>query len=338
MFARLMQTLRRSASEQARAGIAPKIFISYRRDDSSATAGRMADRLAARFGEGSIFIDVDAIPPGTDFAQHLADEIRQCDVMFAVIGSRWLGTDAKGKRRIDKEADFIRIELEAAFSIGKPVIPILLDETPLPRADELPPTLRELAFRNAVRVRGGMEFHRDMDRLIDAVQALLAKSGSESESATRAAIPDIDVTHLEVKRVFVSHATADRDWVEREIISFLNGKNVETWYSKNSISSSSQWEREILRGMESCDWFTLVVSPASSESEWVKDELNWAFHHRPTRIIPLIMQHCNLWDFHIRLPRLQYVDFTGNKLSAQQMLLKSFSDIRPMPAGRPAVA
>ena len=42
----------------------PKIFISYRRDDSAAQAGRLYDRLEGHFGQGQVFMDVDAIKPG----------------------------------------------------------------------------------------------------------------------------------------------------------------------------------------------------------------------------------------------------------------------------------
>ena len=37
----------------------PKIFISYRRDDSAGHAGRLYDRLEGHFGQGQVFMDVD---------------------------------------------------------------------------------------------------------------------------------------------------------------------------------------------------------------------------------------------------------------------------------------
>ena len=52
-------------SSQARVG--KMIFINYRRDDSTAMAGRLHDRLAQRFGRKTLFMDVDNIPPGVDF-------------------------------------------------------------------------------------------------------------------------------------------------------------------------------------------------------------------------------------------------------------------------------
>jgi hypothetical protein len=120
----------------------------------------------------------------------------------------------------------------------------------------------------------------------------------------------------------VSHSTQDRKWVEREIVRLLEDNGIKAWYSKLSIKTASQWEREILRGMESCDWFVLVVSPRAATSEWIKDELNWALYHRPTRIIPVIMETVNLWEFHIRLPRIQHIDFIEDSKYSRRELLR----------------
>jgi hypothetical protein len=48
-----------------------KIFISYRRGDAPATAGRIHDRLAALVGEQSVYMDIDALKPGERFDRKL---------------------------------------------------------------------------------------------------------------------------------------------------------------------------------------------------------------------------------------------------------------------------
>ena len=45
-----------------------RIFISYRRDDSQWVAGRLADSLAAYFGDDRVFRDIDGIVAGERFA------------------------------------------------------------------------------------------------------------------------------------------------------------------------------------------------------------------------------------------------------------------------------
>ena len=68
----------------------PRIFISYRRSDSAAASGRIYDRLCQTFGEGSIFKDVDDIPPGANYRAILENEVALCDVLLVIIGQRWL--------------------------------------------------------------------------------------------------------------------------------------------------------------------------------------------------------------------------------------------------------
>ena len=66
-----------------------RVFISYRRADTSASAGRLADHVNARFGKGTAFMDVDSIAPGSDFAEAIDVAVGSCDALLAVIGSGW---------------------------------------------------------------------------------------------------------------------------------------------------------------------------------------------------------------------------------------------------------
>ncbi len=56
----------------------PKIFISYRRNDSAPSAGRIYDRLEGRFGQGQVFMDVDTIRPGLDFVEVVQQAVGSC--------------------------------------------------------------------------------------------------------------------------------------------------------------------------------------------------------------------------------------------------------------------
>ncbi len=79
-----------------------KIFISYRRDDSAAHAGRLYDRLEGHFGQGQVFMDVNAIEPGLDFVQVVQQAVNACDGLVAVIGREWLhAPGAAGARRLE---------------------------------------------------------------------------------------------------------------------------------------------------------------------------------------------------------------------------------------------
>jgi formylglycine-generating enzyme required for sulfatase activity len=153
-------------------GTAPmiRVFISYRRDDSLLQTGRLYDRLVSHFGREQVFRDVDAIPLGLDFREVLTEQVARCDVFLAVIGDAWLSIQGeRGTRRLDDPADFVRIEIEAALSRDIPVIPVLVGHSSVPRAAELPASLRALSFRHALPVRPDPDFHKDMDRLIRGI-------------------------------------------------------------------------------------------------------------------------------------------------------------------------
>jgi hypothetical protein len=90
-------------------------------------AGRLSDRLTAAFGSQNIFMDVEAIAPGLDFAASIVQEIRYADVFLVLIGPEWSTLeDADGRRLIDSPSDFIRLEVGTALASGKPVIPVLI--------------------------------------------------------------------------------------------------------------------------------------------------------------------------------------------------------------------
>ncbi len=147
-----------------------RIFVSYRRSDSADVSGRIYDRLIARFGKNLVFKDVDSIPLGIDFKEYLDRKVSECDVLLAIIGDHWIDArDANGKRRLDDPADFVRIEIESALERGIPVIPLLVHGAQMPAEENLPFSLRKLVYRNGIPIRPDPDFHRDMDRLISAL-------------------------------------------------------------------------------------------------------------------------------------------------------------------------
>ena len=130
-----------------------RIFVSYRREDTRHMAGRLFDRLAERFGDVNVFMDVDSIEPGVDFAEAIERAVGQSDVLLTLIGAAWLcETDEHGRRRLDDPDDLVVLEVKSALNRGIRVIPVLVDGAAPPRRDDLPECLAPLARRNAVRL------------------------------------------------------------------------------------------------------------------------------------------------------------------------------------------
>jgi hypothetical protein len=148
----------------------PRIFISYRRDDSNQITGRVYDRLVYEFGKEDIFRDLDNIGLGINFRDHISSEISDCAVVLVIIGNKWVSiTDDIDNKRLNDPNDLVRIEVEIALNYQPPklIVPVLVNNAKMPKSIDLPESLQELVKRNAATVRDDPDFHRDMNRLID---------------------------------------------------------------------------------------------------------------------------------------------------------------------------
>src|SRR6516165_8966120 len=181
----------------------PRITISYRRDDSLDIAGRIFDRLAGHFGREAVFLDIDAIPPGADFRRHVdrvLDEsdivlaiigprwigrvLDESDIVLAIIGPRWIGPD-DAQRRLASPADPVRLEIETALKLNRPLIPVLVSRAVMPRPDELPESLRDFAYHNAVQIDSGVDFDVHVSRLIRGMEQMLRIGEDAAADQTR---------------------------------------------------------------------------------------------------------------------------------------------------------
>lgn len=157
-----------------------RIFISYRRQDSKAIAGRIYDRLEAKYGRDALFMDIDSIPPGVDFHDWLSDNVAKASVVLVLIGRGWIDArDGGGNRRLEAPNDFVRIEIEAALTRNIPVIPLLIDGAPFPSIEQLPASLRPLSRRNAAFLDAGRDFNVHIARLIEAVEVHLKQRNDQ---------------------------------------------------------------------------------------------------------------------------------------------------------------
>ncbi len=159
--------------------MATKIFINYRRGDVRSDAARIRDRLAAVFGARNVFMDVENLVAGQRFDMALHKELAQCDVLLAMIGPRWL--DLLKERQGSGEGDLVREEITTALKRAIPIIPVLIDRTPLPRPDELPEELRNLVMYHKHDITHE-HFGREVEELIAAIKAN-SPAGAEDQNS-----------------------------------------------------------------------------------------------------------------------------------------------------------
>jgi TIR domain len=170
----------------------PNIVISYRREDTRWIVGRIFDRLKQHYGRDNVFMDIDAVPLGLDYRDHIRNTLERSDIVLAVIGPQWLGLQSAGQPRITDETDWVRIEIEAALGRKIPLIPILIDRTPLPKLDELPEKVRDLAFRQAISIDTGRDFDTHTERLIREMDQLLGQQKAAPKPAVSEEPPKVD--------------------------------------------------------------------------------------------------------------------------------------------------
>jgi TonB family protein len=152
------------------------IFVSYRRHDSQGEAGRLFDDLVTNFGEQKVFMDVAGIEAGCDFRKAIEESVANCGVLLVIIGPSWLAAkNEAGVRRLDDPADFVREEVAAALRRDIPVIPVLVRGAEMPRVEQLPETLTDLAYRNCVELTHA-RWRSDVQLLIEPLRRLIGVS------------------------------------------------------------------------------------------------------------------------------------------------------------------
>jgi hypothetical protein len=160
------------------------VFINYRREDAGPYARLMKIRLDQWFPDTSIFMDLDSIDVGADFAEAIESAVCSCAVVVVLIGRRWLTiADDEGRRRLDNPDDYVRFEIQAALERRIRVIPVLVDGAAAPRQQQLPHGLRQIARLNALEMSYS-RYEYDETRLLAAIERILASETAEPTRVT----------------------------------------------------------------------------------------------------------------------------------------------------------
>jgi hypothetical protein len=188
------------------------VFICYRREESAFAARAIRDRVAQRLERENVFLDVDSIDLGVDWFNVLTDRVGACDALVAVIGRNWVSSsDNENRRRIDDPDDFVRIEIEAALKRDVRVIPVLIDGAAMPKAAELPDSVKGLARRQGMEVSPA-RFDTDIEKLTSALASILeARRNRDADEAEK-------IRRIEMERCAGQAVEAERDREGREAL------------------------------------------------------------------------------------------------------------------------
>lgn len=133
------------------------VFISYRRDGGGEFARSIKAGLELR--GYSVFLDFDELKDGI-FDNRILEAIEAAPVFLFILSSHSLD-------RCAEEGDWVRKEVEYAYSLGRHIIPVNKDGAFDGLPDDLPPVLSEVFSHNQYSdIMLGQLFEASMEKMI----------------------------------------------------------------------------------------------------------------------------------------------------------------------------
>ncbi len=170
----------------------PKIFICYRQEDSEHVTAHIHTHMVIHFGKDNVFRDIENLLAGDDWREALINQVQEHDVMLVIIGPEW---ERIMQERANQLSDFARIEIESALKLKKRVVPVLVKGAKLPNFANLPRSIQDLQYRQAVPIRRFVK--EDCERLADSIKGVITTQQIKSDGKLRilAVLPNwVDAT------------------------------------------------------------------------------------------------------------------------------------------------
>jgi hypothetical protein len=154
-----------------------RVFISYRRSDAPSASRQLAEALKLRFGAEEVFFDTRDVAAGSEWRRDAVRRVQESDVVLAVIGPHWaaVAEERVQRSKLDPTVeDVVRLEIETAFTHGRIVIPVLVDDAEMPAREALPRPFRPLADVQAQVLRHAT-WERDVEALTEALDHIATR-------------------------------------------------------------------------------------------------------------------------------------------------------------------
>lgn len=315
-----------------------QIFLAYRRGDADFISSALFDRLVRELGEESVFRDFTSIPIGMDFRECIERSVLEAEVLILIIGSEF-----NRGNRLNNEGDFIRFEVELALQHKIPVIPILVGGATFPNEHDMPSSLQELRYRQAVEIPSGSAF--------DAALASLTESLKQFSKTKKFQPPNIQVplpktvlpatpsqNHDRGKSVFISYRREGGAETARLMRYELREREFDPFLDVEDLPSG-HFDSYLLEKVSSSANFLLIVSRnvfegCVSDDDWLRKEIVTALEAR-SNIVPLVKEDAappriaELPDALRELPRYNCVKYSHDYYQATiQKLLQFFVKAR----------
>lgn len=119
--------------------------------------------------------------------------------------------------------------------------------------------------------------------------------------------------------IFVSYSRKDSDTMQN-LRSAFQAKGLKTWTDEKLTPGTPEWEREIEDAIKKAGCLTVLLSPDSNESTWVRREIGFA-ETFGIRIFPIMVRGDDKSSVPVRLINYQRVDARKDYDGAVKMLI-----------------
>jgi hypothetical protein len=119
--------------------------------------------------------------------------------------------------------------------------------------------------------------------------------------------------------VFVSYSRKDAE-PALQIVAQLKSNNFDVWLDRHAITGGNLWREDIVKAINECSVFLILLSAASVQSRNVRKELDLA-DKKGKPVLPLFLSLVDLPDnMEYALAGIQWIDCTRLELGIQQVM------------------
>ncbi|NET52643.1 MAG: toll/interleukin-1 receptor domain-containing protein, partial [Merismopedia sp. SIO2A8] len=120
----------------------------------------------------------------------------------------------------------------------------------------------------------------------------------------------VDAPPIAAFDVFLSYSREDSDTAHK-LNDALQQQGKQPWFDQENIPEGTDFQQEIRRGIEASDNFVFILSPASIQSPYCKDEVDYAVSLNK-RCVTILCREIEADQLHPALANIQWIDFTQN--------------------------
>lgn len=127
---------------------------------------------------------------------------------------------------------------------------------------------------------------------------------------------------IEKAKCFISYSRTNES-IALKLKKSFEDQGILVWRDQDNIPAGTNWDVAIENAIRECTHFLVLITPASTTSQTVQDEINLALSLKKT-VVPILLEACTL---PFRLQRIQWIDFTGDYEAAFARLVSELNTV-----------